>query len=54
MSPVLWCVRFASVAEADAAVRMFCRKFRDEWIVDRLGYRTPAEAYAAFVAARAA
>lgn len=51
---LLWCERFASVAEADAAVRTFCRKFRDEWIVERLGYRTPAEAYAAFIAERAA
>ena len=51
---VLWCERFATVAEADAAVRAFCKKFRDEWIVERLGYRTPAEAYAAFIAERAA
>ncbi len=51
---VLWCERFATVAEADAAVRAFCRKFREQWIVERLGYRTPAETYAAFIAARAA
>ena len=51
---VLWCERFTTVAEADEAVRAFCRKFRDEWIVERLGYRTPAEAYAAFIAERAA
>lgn len=42
------------MAEADAAVRAFCRKFPDEWIVARLGYRTAAEAYAAFIAERAA
>ncbi len=41
--------RFITVAEADAAVRAFCRVFRDEWIVDRL-YCAPAEAYAAFAA----
>ena len=51
---VLWCERFATVEEAREAVRAFCRKFRDEWIVERLGYRTPAEAYAAFIASRAA
>jgi hypothetical protein len=51
---LLWCERFATVAQADAAVRAFCRRFRDEWIVERLGYRTPAEAYAAFIAERAA
>lgn len=51
---VLWCERFATVAQADAAVRAFCKKFREEWIVERLGYRTPAEAYAAFIAERAA
>ena len=51
---LLWCERFATVAEADAAVRAFCKTFRDEWIVERLGYRTPAEAYATFIAERAA
>jgi len=51
---VLWCHRFATVAETRKAVRAFCRRFRDEWIVERLGYRTPAEAYAAFIAQRAA
>lgn len=51
---VLWCQRFATVTEARAAVRAFCQKFRDQWIVERLGYRTPAEAYAAFIAERAA
>lgn len=51
---VLWCERFATVEEANAAVREFCRRFREEWIVERLGYRTPAEAYAAFIAERAA
>ena len=51
---LLWCERFATVEEAREAVRAFCRKFRNEWIVERLGYRTPAEAYAAFIASRAA
>ncbi len=51
---VLWCERFATVAEAREAVRAFCLKFRSEWIVEPLGYRTPAEAYAAFIAERAA
>ncbi len=51
---VLWCEHFATVAEAREAVRAFCLKFRSEWIVERLGYRTPAEAYAAFMAKRAA
>jgi len=51
---ILWCERFATVEEADRAVREFCRRFREEWIVERLGYRTPAEAYAAFIAERAA
>jgi putative transposase len=51
---LLWCERFATVAEAAVAVRAFCERFRQEWIVERLGYRTPAEAYAAFIAERAA
>ena len=51
---VLWCERFTTVEAADQAVREFCRKFREEWIVERLGYRTPADAYAAFIAKEAA
>jgi hypothetical protein len=50
---VLWCERSATVVEADAAVRAFCRRFRDEWVFERLSYRTPAEAYASFIAERA-
>ncbi len=51
---LLWCRRFATAAEAREVVRAFCKKFRQEWIVERLGYRTPAEAYAAFMATKAA
>ncbi len=51
---VLWCQRLATVAEAREAVRAFCKRFREEWIVERLGYRTPAEAYAAFMTKKAA
>lgn len=46
---VLWTRRFRTLDEARQAVREFVDRFNREWLVERLGYRSPEEAYAAFL-----
>lgn len=46
---VLWAQTFRTVAEVREAVREFARRFRQEWIMERLGYLSPAEAHQAWL-----
>ena len=41
---VLWIERFATFEELRAAVRRFAVTYNREWLLERHGYRTPAEA----------
>ena len=41
---VLWICRFVSFEELRAAIREFTRLHNREWLLERHGYRTPAEA----------
>lgn len=45
---VLWARTFETVAEVREAVRQFVDKFRSEWMIERLGFQSPREAYAAW------
>lgn len=40
---LLWVRHFASVAELVAALREFQRRYNEPWIIERQGYRTPAQ-----------
>ncbi len=43
----LYLHQFASLAEAREVIRAFIRRYNTEWLIERLGYRTPAAARAA-------
>jgi transposase InsO family protein len=41
---VLYCHRFADLAEARQVIGEFIERYNREWLIERLGYRTPSEA----------
>jgi transposase InsO family protein len=41
---VLWIERFETLEQLRAAVRAFARTYNREWLIERLGYRSPLEA----------
>jgi transposase InsO family protein len=43
----LYLHQFASLAEAREVIAAFIRRYNTEWLIERLGYRTPAAARAA-------
>jgi transposase InsO family protein len=43
----LYLHQFASLAEAREVIGKFIRRYNTEWLIERLGYRTPAAARAA-------
>ncbi len=38
---LLWIRHFATVAELVEALREFRRRYNDQWLIERHGYRTP-------------
>jgi putative transposase len=40
---LLWIRSFATVAELVAALREFRRRYNEQWLIERHGYRTPAQ-----------
>ena len=40
---VLWVRRFATVVELVEALREFRRRYNEQWLIERHGYRTPAQ-----------
>ncbi len=45
----IWTQAWEDIAELRAAVKAFTRRYNDEWLIERLGHRTPREAYAAWL-----
>ena len=43
---VLWVRHFATVAELVEALREFRRRYNEQWLIERHGFRTPAQARA--------
>ena len=43
---LLWVRNFATVAELVEALREFKRQYNEQWLIERHGYRTPAQARA--------
>src|SRR5262245_2395707 len=43
---LLWVRHFATVAELAEALRRFKRQYNEQWLIERHGYRTPAQARA--------
>jgi hypothetical protein len=39
----LWVRRFARVVELVEALREFRRRYNEQWLIERRGYRTPAQ-----------
>ena len=46
----LWLHRFETLAEARTIIGAFIRRYNEEWIIERLDYRTPAIARQELVA----
>ena len=40
---LLWVRRFATVVELVEALREFRRRYNEQWLIERRGYRTPAQ-----------
>ena len=40
---LLWVHHFATVAELIEALRQFRRRYNEQWLIERHGYRTPAQ-----------
>jgi transposase InsO family protein len=40
---LLWVHRFATVAELIEALRQFQRRYNEQWLIERHGYRSPAQ-----------
>lgn len=47
---LLWVEAFATVEDLRRALLAFKERYNHEWLIERLGYRTPAAARAAFIA----
>jgi transposase InsO family protein len=45
---LLWVRHFATVAELVEALREFRRRYNEQWLIERHGYRTPAQVRSAF------
>ena len=41
---MLWIERFQTLEKLRGAVREFARTYNREWLIERLGYRSPLEA----------
>ena len=41
---LLWVRHFATVAELVEALREFRRRYNEQWLIERHGYRTPSQA----------
>jgi putative transposase len=41
---LLWVQRFRDLEELRTALRAFRERYNNQWIIERLGYRTPAQA----------
>ena len=41
---LLWVRHFATVAELTEALREFRRRYNQEWLIERHGFRTPSQA----------
>jgi putative transposase len=46
----IWTKAWKDVAELRAAVKAFLRRYNDEWLIERLGHRSPRETYEAWLA----
>lgn len=46
----IWTKAWESAEELRAAVKAFIRRYNNEWLIERLGHRTPRETYAAWLA----
>lgn len=44
--PAHYLHRFQTLEEARAIIVQFIERYNDEWLIERLGYRTPAQARA--------
>jgi hypothetical protein len=42
---LLWIEPFATVAELAEALRRFKRRYNDQWLIERHGYRTPGQVH---------
>ena len=40
---LLWVRRFATVAELVEALREFKRRYNEQWLIERHGFRTPSQ-----------
>ena len=40
---LLWVQHFATVADLVEALRQFKRRYNEQWLIERHGYRTPAQ-----------
>ena len=40
---LLWVRHFATVAELVEALREFKRRYNEQWLIERHGYRTPSQ-----------
>ena len=45
----IWTKRWESIEELRAGVKEFVERYNREWLIERLGHRTPREAYAAWL-----
>jgi hypothetical protein len=43
---LLWVRSFATVAEPADALREFLRRYNDQWLIERHGFRSPSQARA--------
>jgi hypothetical protein len=48
---LLWIRPFATVAELAEALREFRRRYNEQWLIERHGFRTPSQARGDFTAA---
>ena len=46
----IWTRRWRSAEELREGIREFVRRYNEQWLIERLGHRTPREAYAEWVA----
>jgi hypothetical protein len=40
---ILWIRPFATVSELGAALREFKRRYNEQWLIERHGFRTPSQ-----------
>jgi transposase InsO family protein len=51
---LLWVQRFATVADLVEALRQFQRRYHEQWLIERHGYRTPAQVRRGYAVSAAA